>query len=103
MPILSKDLDYLPARLKMASNDNAPDAMAIPSNMTFGEMRALMGSFMKETIAHKQKLDCKRNGTFVSGLSSKQLEGIFWGLFAFVIVLLGAAATSHAKSETIKK
>jgi hypothetical protein len=75
----------------MASNDYSP------------EMQAFIVRVMKEATAQKQQIDCKRNGTFMSGLSSKQLEVIFWGLFVFVIVLLGAAATSHAKSENIKE
>lgn len=87
----------------MATYALASDEMRIPTGMTFGDLRAFMSSFNTNQTALANHARCIAYASFMSGWSRSLLESLFWGLFAFNIVLLGIASSSHATSESIKQ
>jgi hypothetical protein len=68
-------------------------------NITFLDMKALILNVTKEAAILKQENECQTYGTFMSDFGSHHLEGIFWGFFAIVVLLLCVASYSYAKSE----
>jgi hypothetical protein len=77
--------------------------IAYTPNMTMLEMRTFILNVTKEAAAMKQQTECNKYGSFMTIFSRSHLEGIFWGLFVIVIMLLCSASYSHAKSEQLQQ
>ncbi|KAG0649675.1 hypothetical protein D0Z07_3788 [Hyphodiscus hymeniophilus] len=82
-------------------NDYVPKPTASSIPVTLPELKAYILNVTKEAAAKKKNYECHRYGTFMTHFSRSHLEGIFWGLFGVVVLLLCTASYSHAKSEQL--